>query len=194
MAVMNFRRDGLYGFSPYEIAFGRAPSSLTSLILSPEELKNTRPSRDWIFHASTLFHALVNSERITRLQKTTDQYSLAAHPSKIQIGDRVLLAMTYPAPGKTDHQVSGPYLVLAKRSHNIYDISDEVWEWGRPMEENMKIQSRAEMQLRLLDDPGDLRTGLPRDHHLPPRGETKTQSGKRGRPPKSTAVTRIVSH
>lgn len=186
MAVINFRRDGVYGFSPYEIAFGRAPSLLTSLILTPETLRNTRPSRDWIFDASTLFYTIVSEARVSRLQRTIDEYTLAAHPSKIKVGDRVLLAMTYPAPGKTDHQVSGPYLVLAKKSHNIYDISDEVWEWGRPPEENMKIQTRSEMQLRPLDDPGNLRDGLPRDSHLPPNGEKMTQSGKRGRPPKST--------
>ena len=185
LATMNFRREDTYGFSPYELAFGRAPNSIQSLLL-PKELRHiTRPGHEWIFTSSTLFHALVNQTRIERLQTMEDKYTLAAHPTKIKIGDRVLLAITSPTPGKTTHQVSGPYVVIAKKSHNLYEISDEVWDTGRPLEPNMKTQIRAEMQLRVLQDASDLRAGLPRDSRLPATGELRTQAKPKGRPRKS---------
>ena len=183
-AVMNFRKQGNHGFSPYEIAFGRAPNTIKSLIQTQETRQVTRSDRSWIQESKTLLHALADHARISRLQRTEDAYTLAAHPTKINRGDLVLLTMAQPVPGKTDHLVTGPYVVLRKVSHNIYEISEEVWEPGRPIEENMRTQRRSEMQLRLLDDPSDTRHGLPRDPRLPPVGTTVTQSRPKGRPPR----------
>jgi hypothetical protein len=98
-AVMNFRRQGTHGFAPYEIAFGRAPNTIKSLLMSEEIRQITGSDRNWIQQSTELLHSLANQARISRLQANEDSYTLAAHPSKINVGDRVLLAITIPAPG-----------------------------------------------------------------------------------------------
>jgi transposase InsO family protein len=184
-AVYNFKRDGPYGWSPYEIAFSRAPNSIQNLILPPQEREHIRPNNDWITSNVSLLHSLVNSERIQRLQEISDRYLLSAHPTKLKIGDFVLLALPTVAPGGYNYTVSGPYIIINKPSRSVYDISEEVWEFDRPIDSQAKTQRRSELQLRRMDHPEGVRDGLPRDPNLPTRGTLQTQAKPRGRPPKA---------